>query len=245
MEYQVGYRLLIIPFIFLMLFLIFAHNKIQNERLTPTVKVREFRNEKLPPLFWVYTLFTLVCTLGFVNFSTIGYHLKAKNLLSDGNITLLYSIAMGIDAVAALLIGRAYDRMKEKTGRKTGGLLVMALIPGLTLLLPFLTLSGSIAAIIIGMMFFGIVMGAHETIMRSAIADISPFYKRGTSYGVFNTAYGIALLGGAAAMGILYDRNAVWLIQLLTVVLEIAALAVFYKLFQMVKDNPSDAARNG
>ena len=62
----------------------------------------------------------------------------------------------------------------------------MAMILIITMLLPFFTLSNSRSAVIVGMMIFGIVMGTHETIMRSAISDISPYYKRGTSYGIFN-----------------------------------------------------------
>jgi len=56
--------------------------------------------------------------------------------MSDESITLLYSIAMVVDAVTALLIGKAYDRLKVKTENKTGGLLVLMAIPFLTLLLP-------------------------------------------------------------------------------------------------------------
>ncbi|MGI6413683.1 MAG: MFS transporter [Syntrophomonadaceae bacterium] len=203
-EYQLGYRSLILPFIILMLFLFYSYRKIQRDHLLPTVEQKDLHKEQLKPVFWIYTAFTFFCTLGFVNFSTVGYHLKANNLMSDGNITLLYSLAMLVDAGMALLVGKAYDRLKIKTGKKTGGILVLAAIPFITLLLPVLTLSDSTTLIIIGMMIFGIIMGTHETIMRSAIADITPFHKRGTSYGVFNTAYGLALLGGAALMGLLY-----------------------------------------
>ncbi len=93
--------------------------------------------------------------------------------MSDGNITLLYSMAMIVDALTALLVGKAYDHLKEKTGLKTGGLLLLIGIPIITILLPPLTISNSTTLIIIGMAAFGIVMGTHEAIMRSAIADIT------------------------------------------------------------------------
>lgn len=48
------------------------------------------------------------------------------------------------------------------------------------MLLPFLILSNSTILIVLGMIFFGIVLGTYETVMRSAIADITPFHKRGT-----------------------------------------------------------------
>jgi MFS family permease len=91
--------------------------------------------------------------------------------------------------------------------------------------------------IIIGMMIFGMVMGTHETIMRSAIADITPFHKRGTGYGVFNTAYGLALLGGAALIGLFYDLNQTGLIIALTFTAELVAIVLYYKMNQMVKNS--------
>jgi MFS family permease len=234
-EYQLSYKLLIIPFILLLLFVYYAYRKIENERLLPQLKVKEFRNEKLKPIFWIYSAFTFFCTLGFVNFSTIGFHLKANELMSDGNITMLYAIAMAVDAVAALVVGHAYDHFKVKTNNKTGGLLVLAAIPFITVLLPFLTLTKSIPLIVAGMMIFGIVMGTHETIMRSAIADLAPLYKRGTSYGIFNSAYGLALLIGSALMGWLYDMNQIPLIMLFTVVIEAIAGLIFMKMYKTAK----------
>ncbi len=236
-EYQLGYHLLFIPFIILMLFLFLAYRKIQSEHLLATVKQKDLYKEQLKPVFWIYTAFTFFCTLGFVNFSTIGYHLKANSLLSDGNITLLYSLAMLVDAVVALLVGRAYDRLKVKTEKKTGGILVLMAIPFVTILLPILSLSHSRFLIIIGMMIFGIIMGTHETVMRSAIADITPFHKRGTSYGVFNAAYGLALLGGAALMGLFYDMRQIGLIITFTFISELIAIILYFKMNHMVKNN--------
>lgn len=236
-QYQLGYKALFIPFAILMLFLVYAYRRIKRDNLIPAVTKKEFHSEHLKPIFWIYTAFTFFCTLGFVNFSTVGYHLKANNLMSDGNITLLYSVAMVVDAATALLVGRTYDRLKIKTGMRAGGLLVLMAIPFITLLLPFLTLSNSTILIVIGMIIFGIVMGTHETVMRSAIADITPFDKRGTGYGVFNTSYGLALLGGATLMGLLYDMNEIGTIIAFTCVTELIAIVLYFKMNNMVKNS--------
>ncbi len=234
-EYQLSYKLLFIPFTLLMFFVAYVYRSIKRNSSLSNVKTKEFHSERLKPVFWLYTAFTFLCTLGFVNFSVIGYHLKANNLMSDGNITLLYSGAMAVDAVTALLVGNAYDRMKRETATRTGGLAVLTIIPFITLLLPFMTVSSSITLIIIGMGIFGVIMGTHETIMRSAIADITPFHKRGTSYGVFNAAYGLALLIGASVMGWLYDINQPAIIPAFTCVAEAAAILLYFKMIQAVK----------
>jgi predicted MFS family arabinose efflux permease len=236
-QYQLGYKLLFIPFIALMLFLSYAYNKVERGHLVTKPSIKEYRSENLRPVFWIYTAFTFFCTLGFVNFSIIGYHLKAKNLMTDGSITLLYSIAMLVDAVSALIVGRIYDRLKIRTNLKTGGILVLMLIPFITLLLPVLTLGKSTVLIVIGMIIFGIIMGTHETVMRSAIADITPFNKRGTGYGVFNTSYGLALLGGSALMGLFYDINKIRVIIGFTWVVEFIAIILYFKMNSIIKNS--------
>lgn len=234
-QYQLGYKALLIPFVLLMGFLIFAYNKIKKENLIKEVHAKEYREEQLQPTFWIYTAFTFFATLGFLNFSIIGYHLKAEGIFSDGNITLLYGIAMGIDAITALLFGKIYDNLKSKTGIKTSGLLTLLAIPFLSIILPILALTDSKVLVIIGMVVFGIIMGVHETIMRSAIADIVPFYKRGTGYGVFNAAYGLALLGGSSLMGFLYDKGMTGTIIIIAIAFEMVALILYHKMNKMIK----------
>jgi MFS family permease len=63
----------------------------------------------------------------------------------------------------------------------------------------------------------------------SRIADITPMKKRGTGYGIFNTAYGLAVFIGSAVMGLLYDKSLAWVI-VLTVGVELAAMLLFFVL---------------
>lgn len=229
-EYSLGYKFLFIPFVLLMLFLYYSYRVISKGNLLGEEYGREFKSEKLKPIFWMYMAFTFFSTLGFLNFSTLGYHMKSQNILTDGKITLIYSVAMIVDALTALIVGRLYDKLKEKSGKKDGGILVLGAIPVVTLLLPFFGLTMSKSLIIVSMIIFGIIMGTHETIMRSAIADITPFDKRGTGYGVFNTGYGLALFLGATITGYLYDKNLNSVILIMTAVCEIIAMAIFIKM---------------
>lgn len=234
-EYQTGYKFLTVPFVLLMLFLYFAYRKVSAAKLLPSPENQNDRNEKLEPLFWVYTVFASFCAAGFVNFSTTGYHLKVNVMMSDGMITMLYALAMMTDAVTALAVGKTYDHLKTKTKKKTGGLLMLAGIPLVTMFLPLLTLSHSVTLITIGMILFGVVMGTHETIMRSAIADITPYYKRGAGYGIFNAAYGLSLFAGATLMGFFYDRQSVQMIITYTFAMEIASAGIYFYMNKIIK----------
>ncbi len=236
-QYQMGYKALIIPFILLMAFVYYAYRTVEKKRVIPEMKIRDFDNRSLKGIFWVYTAFIFATTLGFANFAIIGYHLKDTGLLGDGQITMVYSFAMVVDALAALAVGKAYDSLKEKTKLRTGGILILGLVPLFTMGLPFLTLSYSVPLIVLGMFLWGLVMGAHETVMKSAIGDLVPFSKRGRGYGVFNAAYGLALFFGASYMGFFYDQQKTWLIFLLCIVCEIFALFLYRKMQKMIHEN--------
>jgi len=50
-------------------------------------------------------------------------------------------------------------------------------------------------------------MGAHETVLRAAIAAMIPSERRGTAYGIFHAVYGLAWLLGGGLMGLLYEQS--------------------------------------
>jgi len=52
-------------------------------------------------------------------------------------------------------------------------------------------------------------MGAQQSLLRAKIADLVPAGRRGSAYGIFNTAYGIMWFAGSSAIGILYGRSLV------------------------------------
>ena len=70
-------------------------------------------------------------------------------------------------------------------------------------------------------------MGCHETVMKSAIADLTPLKKRGTGYGIFNAAYGLAIFIGSALTGLLYDYS-ISAVIVISIVIEIIALPLFF-----------------
>lgn len=227
-DYQFGYIVLSAGLLLLLLALHTAYRTYKKEECAiGENSAKASPGNELTPIFWAYTLFAFLMTLGFVNFAIVGYHLKVNAVFSDSEIVLLYAMAMLADAGLALLLGKTYDRMKGRSGRKDGGIALLASVPVLTMLLPALCLSGIRWMVVAGMVSFGIVMAAHETIMRSTIADITPFRKRGTAYGIFYTVYGLAFLIGSTAMGILYDISGTGTIAILVVAIELLAMVSY------------------
>ena len=107
------------------------------------------------------------------------------------------------------------------------GLNLLIAVPLISLLIPLFVFSRNLNFVIIGVLCWGIVMGIQETIMRSAIADITSLAKRGTGYGIFNTTYGLAVFLGSSLIGFLYDRSLFFVI-FAVIVIELFAFIPFF-----------------
>jgi MFS family permease len=133
---------------------------------------------------------------GYADFPLIAYHFEKASIASDDLIPILYAVAMGVDALAALVIGRLFDRIGISV------LIPVAIVSSFFAPLVFL---GGLNLAFLGMALWGVGMGAQESIMRAAIAEMVPMDRRGSAYGIFNAGYGIFWFLGSALMGILYD----------------------------------------
>jgi MFS family permease len=174
-------------------------------------------DKQLSKTFWIYGVFTFLCVLGFANFQLISYHLQVKEIVVETLIPSLYSIAMVMDAVVAPVIGKTYDKK---------GMISLIAIPVLTLPIPFLGFSHHYIMVVAAVVLWGSVMGVHETIMRAAIADLTPLHSRGFAYGIFYTLYGTAWFIGSSAMGFLYEISISYIFSFIVIV-EVIAIILF------------------
>lgn len=235
-DYQLGYGLLWIPLVVLMCCIALAYRKVPDPQALEESLSKAKEPEKLSKVFWLYTVFSFITAAGFINFILLGYHYKSRNILSDAQIPLFYAIAMGVDGIAAVIIGKLYDLFKQRMKDERAGLITLVSIPFFTACIPFFAFSSSFVMVMVSVVVWGIVMGAHETIMKSAIADLTPLQKRGTGYGIFNTIYGLSMLIGATAMGWLYERSLTGLI-IAVVCVEACAYFVFLMMYRAVFKN--------
>lgn len=181
------------------------------EPLTPSGQTRGF-----PAAFWLYLPAAALVAAGFADFPLIAFHLGREGIISDAAIPVLYALAMGVDAAAALGFGLAFDRL---------GLGVLVAAVAVSAGFAPLVFLGGTSGVVAGMVLWGIGMGAQETILRAAIARMIPRDRRATAYGLFNGVYGLAWFLGSAAMGWLYDSS-VRSVVILSVGLQAAALPV-------------------
>lgn len=225
-NYRTGFSVLWIPALMVIGILWIARNRLPHpEKLEIEQEAGAKNNPIFSKIFILYSLFTFFAVAGFANFPLISHHLKIKAIVSDVQIPALFALAMGVDALTALIIGKAYDRVGLKT---------LMIIPLFSVFIPFLTFSNMLVFVIIGIILWGIVLGVHETIMRAAVADLTAISRRGSAYGIFNTIYGLSWMLGGAFMGMLYEHSVFSLI-LLAALFEVIAIPFFLILTKELK----------
>jgi len=222
--YKEGFALLAVPFILLVAALILAYRNVPDP-----VSLEEsgenqgpVESDQLSRIMLPYGTFTVLTMAGFAVFPLIAYHLSATSVVTEAQIPVFYAIAMAADAFFALAIGRFYDRK---------GIGVLVIVPLVNIPIALLAFSGGYYFALAGAVLWGLSMGAQETILRAALADLTSINKRGTAYGIFNTLYGGAWFAGSLVLGWLYEMNLVVLIGY-SVLMQVAALGAFVWLWK-------------
>lgn len=194
-SYQMGFAILAVPAVLALSVLVAARLLYPRPR-DLEVGVSKPEPAGFPRVFWLYLAAIAFVAAGYADFPLIAYHFLKTSTVPDVWTPVFYAIAMGVDALAALIFGRLYDH------KGIGILIVAALISSLAAPLVFL---GGFYWALGGMALWGIGMGAQESIMRAAIADMVAADRRGSAYGIFNAGFGVAWFLGSALMGWLYD----------------------------------------
>jgi len=188
--------------------------------------MEEVNQKPFRTVFWLYLVAVGLVAAGFADFPLIAFHVKISRLIPDEWIPLLYSGAMGVDALSALLIGRLYDKI---------GLPILMIFVGITAPFAPLAFSTNVGALLGGILLWGIGLGAQESVIRAVVIDLVPRNRRATGYGVFNTGFGIAWFIGSAVMGILYDWSLLSLV-IFSVALQLASIPLIYMVYLRLGD---------
>jgi len=213
--YRLGFAVLAVPAFLALLFLLRARG-VEPE---PAHKHAVAGDAHFDARYYLYLAFSVVSVFGFAQYILVAYHLQAAHRLAPALIPVLYAVAMGVDALAALLGGRVFDRH---------GLKVLVVLPLLSLpAVPLLFLSSTPAYIWLGAVFWGAALGVQQSTVRAGVAMLTPEHKRGTAYGIFDSAFGLALLLGSMLLGALYGRSVETLV-IVAVAFQVAALPLLF-----------------
>jgi len=222
--YQTSFAILLIPAILTLCVLLVAWRLYPHprdlERAAP-----ELETKGLSRVYWLYLAAMALTAAGYADFPLIGYHFQKASTVSTDWIPVFYAVAMGVDAVAALVFGRWFDR------KGLSVLMVSVLIS--TFFAPLVFFGGFYGSLA-GMALWGVGMGAQESIMRAAVAGMVSANRRGTAYGIFNTGYGVLWFVGSALMGIFYDFS-IPLLVAFSMATQIVSIALLFRVKRISK----------
>jgi len=213
--YKVSFGMLVVPAVISIIVLLVARSQFPTPRDLEVVEpIREPR--ALPRKFWIYSVGAAFIGAGYADFSLLAYHFGKVAVVTPPWVPILYAIAMVAAAIAALVLGRLFDRV---------GIIVMVPVTIASAISAPLAFLGGPALVTIGVICWGIGMGAQESVMRAAIGSMTPRDRRGTSFGLFHTIFGIAWFIGSALLGIIYDYSVMG-VAVLSLILQLLSVPV-------------------
>ncbi len=219
--YMTAFWILWIPLILSLSMLGVAMKIYPEPKAVAAIREREERRP-LGRRFWTFLAGSILMMMGFVYWQVIGYYAKdlvSLGIITDPEIPILYLVAMAVDAAIAVPIGMFYDKIGVRS-------LIIAPITAI-LITPTLFLVAGRAGLYLAAVFWGLTMGAMETIMRAAVADLTPIESRSLGYGVYSSGVGLSGTIGAVIPALLYDLRLITPIIAICSVFELAAIIVF------------------
>ncbi len=102
-------------------------------------------------------------------------------------------------ALAAYPMGKLADRMSDSTLLGVG--LVVLILADLVL-----ARAQGLTMVAIGVALWGLHMGMTQGLLATMVAGTAPAHLRGTAFGFFNLASGIAMLIASVLAGLLWDE---------------------------------------
>jgi MFS family permease len=154
--------------------------------------------DPLPRAFWLFAAAAGAATAGLVTFGVISFHLTQDHVVPVASVPLVYAGAMAAEALAALATGWVYDRVKGR---------VLLVLPFLVAAVPPLVFTGSVVAVLVGVLLWGAAMGVQDSTVKALVADLVPAASRASAYGLFAAVQGGAAVLGGVLAGSLYERS--------------------------------------
>lgn len=202
-SYRQGFAILLISALLCLSMLIvarlrFPHPKALEQKTAEGLQTRGFSRA-----YWLYVAAGALIAAGFADFSLIAFHFQQARSVPVTLIPVWYAAAMAAGALSALVFGRLLDRV---------GFAMVLLAFFLSALFAPLVFLGQFWTPLLGMVLWGIGLGAQDSLLKALVSRIIAANKRSTAFGVFDTGFGIAWFLGSAVMGLLYDRSILALI---------------------------------
>jgi MFS family permease len=160
----------------------------------------------LPRQFWQYVAAVGVLSCGVVSFPLLAFHAQTRHLLSDAQVPLLFAVAMAVDGLSGLVMGRVYDRR---------GPMTLLAVP-IAACISVLALTDRV-----------VVNGVLDSTVKAVVTDLVASGSRAVAFGWLAFVRGAALLVAGGVLGVSYDQSPALAIAVILIANGAALAALF------------------
>jgi MFS family permease len=148
----------------------------------------------LPARFWQYTAAVAVLSFGVAPFPLMAFHAQTTGLLSDALVPVVFAVAMAVDGLSGLVVGRLYDRR---------GPLVLLAVP-VAAAVAAIAFGNTAALVWAGAAVWGIVNGVLDSTVKAVVTELVPSSSRAVAFGWLALVRGLGLLMAGGILGAAY-----------------------------------------
>jgi len=175
-------------------------------------------HQPLPAEFWQYAAAVAVLSCGIASFPLLAYHAQTNGLLTDAQVPILFAVAMLVDGLSGLVMGRVYD---------TRGALTLLAVP-VAAAASAIAFTENVAWVWVGVAVWGVVNGVLDSTVKAVVTELVPGGSRAVAFGWLAFVRGVGLLIAGGLLGAAYDRGRSYVVALVLIAnaLALAGLAV-------------------
>jgi len=217
-DYRLAFGVLIVPGVLVLALLFWLRHRVPDpaayETVAPGPQAAGETSEThgdgnarvvLPPLLLQYVGAIALLSLGIASFPLLAFHAQTQGLLTTAQVPVLFALAMLIDGLSGLLMGRVYDRRGPKV-------LLVAPVAACGAGIAF---THNATLVWLGVAVWGVVNGVLDSTVKAVVTELVAPGARAIAFGWLAFVRGLGLLVAGAALGLAYDESTtlvVWLI---------------------------------
>ena len=194
-NFRLVFWVAVVPAVVCVLLIVFGVEEPESTRPAAQARLPISRTNlrRMPARFWWVVAFAVVLTLA--RFSEAFLLLRAETMgLAVTYVPMILIVMNVVYAVSAYPFGKLSDNGSRRRLLTWG--IVFLIAADLVL-----AIAGNIWMVGLGAAIWGLHMGATQGLLSALVSDAAPADLRGTAFGVFNLAIGVALLAASVIAG--------------------------------------------
>jgi MFS family permease len=214
-DYRLAFAILAVPGVLLLVMLAWLRSRVPDPRnyespdhepATPATQPSPITAApRLPVVFWQYVATVAVLSAGVASFPLIAYHALDRHLAVDATIPLLFALAMAVDGLSGVLVGRLYDAYGSR---------VLIAVP-LAAAAAAAAFTSNVTLLWVGVAIWGIVNGVLDSTVKAVVSEIVPSSTRASAFGWLALVRGLGLLVAGGLLGLAYEAGPGWAMVLI------------------------------